>query len=211
MTLMGCFAVGGACVVWLEGEPARRLAEREKRWGTSIQVGDVVFQDLDCGVRCELIRQVTRSRYAHVGIVLEENGERVVWEAFHPVGPTPIAEWVGRGREKRVGVYRFEGRWRERLPELAQQVRSMRGRPYDGNYQWDDERIYCSELIAKAFHNAFGQVLVEPHPSEPGSFGANAGLIRQMSNGTLTEATLMVSPKDLTRAPALKRIVDELE
>ena len=25
------------------------------------------------------------------------------------------------------------------------------GKPYDARYRWDDERIYCSELVVKAF------------------------------------------------------------
>ncbi len=25
------------------------------------------------------------------------------------------------------------------------------GKPYDARYRWDDERLYCSELVVKAF------------------------------------------------------------
>lgn len=39
------------------------------------------------------------------------------------------------------------------VPNLAAldeaQVEKFIGKPYDGNYSWDDEKIYCSELIAK--------------------------------------------------------------
>ena len=47
----------------------------------TIREGDLVFQDLACGMRCALIRQVTHSRYVHVGLVLMEDGERVVYDA----------------------------------------------------------------------------------------------------------------------------------
>ncbi len=209
-SLIGVSALGAVFVYAVQTEPTRFLARQELRWGIHIEPGDVVFQDLQCGPRCDLIREVTHSRYTHVGIVLDEDGDRVVWEAFRPVGRAPLADWVQRGRDKLVAVYRWDAASRDHLPAIAREVRAMRGLPYDGDYQWDDDRIYCSELIAKAAQRATGHVLFEPHPSGPGSFGANAGLIRQMSKGRLTEQTPLVSPWDLTRSAHLTRVVDEL-
>jgi hypothetical protein len=207
-----CLLAGAGFVAWLEAEPARALRQRERAWGHALAPGDVLFQDLDCGPRCELIRAVTHSAYAHVGLVLADaRGEPVVWEAFAPVGPTPLVEFVQRGRGRHLGVYRLEPALRAQLPAIAEAVRAMAGRPYDGNYQWDDARLYCSELVEKAVQRATGVELAPPRPLGPGAFGGHATTIARMSQGRLTEQTPLTSPADLARSPHLERIVDELQ
>jgi hypothetical protein len=200
----------GAFIFWVRRAPERHLAQRERAWHTRISPGDLVFQDLDCGLRCQLIREVTHSRYSHVGIVLDEGGERFVWEALGPVGRTPLALWLERGRERRVAVYRLPPELAPRLPEIAAEVRRMGGLQYDGDYQWDDERIYCSELIAKAVVRATGVELAPPSALGPGGFGSHGPQILRLSKGRLTEQTPMVTPAALARAPGLVRIADEL-
>ena len=198
-----------ACVhLWARGVDARALEAREAALEIEIRSGDLVFQDLRCGLRCEAIRAVTESRYAHVGIVIVEDGERVVWEAFGPVGPTPLAEWAARGE---IALYRPRLHDapldEESLSRLARALRTYAGRPYDGSYRWDDERIYCSELVAKAWRDAFGEPLVEPRPVSLGAWATRAA---QMTNGELVDRTPMVSPADLVRSGRLVRVVDEL-
>src|SRR5438132_752594 len=87
-----------------------------------------------------------------------KKGVTMVWEAFGPVGPTPLAEWVARTSGP-VAVYRFDDAMRSSASDIAREVRNMRGLPYDGDYQWDDDRIYCSELVAKAVKRATGTTL----------------------------------------------------
>jgi hypothetical protein len=182
----------------------------EQKWKAHIEPGDILLQDLDCPVRCELIREVTKSRYVHVGIVLLTNGERVVWEALHPVGPTPLAEWIERGEGGKVAIYRMKKSLRAQLPSIEREVKAMAGLEYDGDYQWDDERIYCSELVAKAVQRATGINLVKPHALGPGGLGPKKPVIQIMTHNRLTEETPFVSPKDLTKSKWLVKIVDEL-
>lgn len=189
--------------------PAMVLTERQRAWGQQIQVGDILFQDLDCGLRCSLIRDVTHSRYTHVGIVLQEEGKLQVWEAFAPVGPVDLVDWVHRGIRERVAIYRLRAPISHHLQQIAAAVRDLRGRPYDPDYQWDDDHIYCSELIAKAVNKVEGTTIFVPRPI--GALGPHADLIKKLSHGRLTEATAMVSPADLVRSPQLKRIIDELQ
>jgi hypothetical protein len=200
-------ALVGICAL-IAHAPAMVLAERQRAWGQRIQPGDILFQDLDCGLRCSLIRDVTHSRYTHVGIVLQDDGKLQVWEAFEPVGPVDLVDWVHRGIGERIALYRLRAPISHHLPKIADAVRSLRGRPYDPDYQWDDDRIYCSELIAKAVNRAEGTSIFAPRPI--GALGPHADLIKKMSHGRLTETTEMVSPVDLARSPRLERIVDEL-
>jgi hypothetical protein len=211
MSLRRVIIVGVAAVVlisaaWLVATaPARVLDGRERAWGVQIQEGDVLFQDIDGGMRCTLIRDVTQSRYTHVGIVLNEHGTLKVWEAYEPVGSTDLVDWIHRGIGERVAIYRFG---KLSIAGIATAIRSFAGRPYDGDYQWDDERIYCSELIAKAVNRAEGRQIFEPKPI--GDLGPHAEVIKRLSHGRLTEGTVMVSPVDLTRSPSLQKLVDEL-
>jgi hypothetical protein len=182
--------------------PAIHFARRQSGWPSALRTGDLIFQDLECGERCALIRSVTHSRYAHVGILVEENGDLGVWEAFRPVGWTPLIEFVHRGIGEKLAVYRFKDT--AVLPGLLAGVRAFKGRAYDGDYQWDDERIYCSELIAKAAPAGF----FVPHPV--GDLGSHEKRIFEMSRGRLTPKTEMVSPRDLIESSRLERIIDEL-
>jgi len=210
LTVLAVAGVAALGVVWVHGAPARELAAREEAWGFRISNGDLVFQDLECGVRCQLIRDVTKSPYSHVGIVIESDGGRVVWEAYHPVGPTPLAEFVSRGRDRKVGIYRLGPTLQPGTERILAAVRAMKGLPYDGNYQWDDERIYCSELVAKAVQRAIDPGLLVAKPSPPGSFGVHKAIITKMSKGTLSEQTPLVSPRDLIASGLFEKRVDEL-
>ena len=195
-----------AYVAWLGRAPHRDL-ERFERAHVSIQEGDLVFQDLACGPRCDLIRELTGSRYVHVGIVFGEGDARAVWEAFGPVGPTELASWRTRGVDGQIAVYRPWGAPRRALRRVRAELEMMRGRSYDPDYQWDDERIYCSELVAKAFAAAMGRTLWEPGPVDLAGHGA---LVARMSGGRLTSETPLVTPRALTEHPHFERVWDPL-
>lgn len=207
--LVGALVALATAFLVVARAPTMVLEQRQRDWGHPIQEGDILFQDLDCGLRCSLIREVTGSRYTHVGIVLNEQGALRVWEAFEAVGPVDLVDWVHRGIKERVAIYRLRAPLADQLPRIADAVRSLRGHPYDPDYQWDDERIYCSELIAKAANQVAGRPLFAPRPI--GALGPHSDVIKRMSQGRLTEATVMVAPVDLVRSPLLQRIVDELQ
>lgn len=199
-TLTGTLSLALSFIAYAHGQPERQLASLDRT--ARIEPLDVVFQHLDCGLRCSLIEQITESPFTHVGIVLEENGQRVVWEALGPVSPTPLAEWVARtGGE--LAVYRFDDEVRGSAERIAAEVRNMRGLPYDSDYQWDDDRIYCSELVAKAVKRATGITLSTPRTF---SFGKEAATVAQLTNGRLTEDTEVVAPVDLAESRHLRLI-----
>lgn len=203
-------ALGGGGIAMYQSDPSRTLARREKAWGVRIQPGDVVLQDLACGLRCNFIRDVTHTRYTQVGLVLEEDGKRVVWEAFQPVGPVPLAAWVDRGKEGRVAVYRPTFDVQAKLPQLTADARVLRDTPFDPDFQWDDARLYASELVEKLYEK-LGEPLVAPHPMGKGGFASHAEAVRRLTEDKLTEQTPIVMPVDFTRAPRLHRVVDELK
>jgi len=201
-----------AMAVWVGylSQTDRSLARREAAWHQRIQPGDVVLQDLACGLRCDLVRDVTHTRYTHVGLVLDQGGETVVWEAMGPVASVPLADWIDRGKQGRVAVYRPNAPIGPYLAALEAAARAAQGKPFDADFAWGGPAYYPSELVARLF-DAAGIPVVGPHPLGKDGWGTHARSARGLSHGALTDATPVVMPVDFARAPTLHRVVDELQ
>jgi hypothetical protein len=116
----------------------------------ALQSGDVVLQ-ASTSERSALIRKASRSPYSHVGIVEVAKDGVFVLEAVQPVSRTPLEKWAARGEGGWVTVLRpkkLDAATRNRVVAAA---KKELGKPYDARYRWDDERLYCSELVVKSF------------------------------------------------------------
>lgn len=123
------------------------------------QEGDLIFQSLPRGALVEAIEGCTGSPYSHCGIVMQREGRWVVLEAIGTVHETPLFSWIRRGRQSFFDVYRLKPEHQPRIAEMLAKARGYLGRPYDIHYELDDEKIYCSELIWKAWRDAGGSDL----------------------------------------------------
>jgi hypothetical protein len=128
-------------------------------WRYSPREGDIVFQSLPPSRLSLAIEGATRSRYSHCGIVARDEGRWVVYEAYRGVAAMPLSEWLRRGQRGGFVAYRLKEAHRAHVPEFLAATREQFGKPYDVRYRWDDERIYCSELVFKAFEQAAGEQL----------------------------------------------------
>lgn len=115
-----------------------------------LQNGDVVLQ-ASTSERSALIRKASRSPYSHVGLVEVAKDGVFVIEAVQPVSRTPLATWVKRGEGGWVTVLRPKGLDAKTRTRVVAAAKKELGKPYDARYRWDDERLYCSELVVKAF------------------------------------------------------------
>lgn len=125
------------------------------------QVGDVVLQSITPGGRLlRTIRGVTESPWCHCGVVDRKDGQWVVCEAVGSgVCYTPLTEFLLRGDEIRFAVYRLKGQFQHHAAAFVACLQPYLGRPYDIQYELDDEKIYCSELVYKAYRDATGDTL----------------------------------------------------
>lgn len=197
----------GLVVHRAETADARALEAWEERARVRIRPGDLVFQELACGERCALIAAITQSRYVHVGVVVDDDGERAVMEALGPVGVVPLDTWAARGVGRDLAVYRPSRALADIAPRVERAMQRYAGRPYDALYQWDDARIYCSELVAKAYRDVLGHDLFTPRPVW---LGRHATRVAALSGGALREGTPMVTPRDLTLGGDFVRVIDAL-
>lgn len=120
--------------------------------------GDIVFQT-SRSTQSVAVQKATASPYSHMGIVFLRGGQPFVLEAAGRVHYTPLAEWVARG----VGGHVVAKRLRDAetmspaaAAKLRQAAESFAGRPYDLTFAWSDDRIYCSELVWKAYQRGLG-------------------------------------------------------
>jgi hypothetical protein len=118
------------------------------------QDGDIIFQtsQSDQGVA---IQRATRSPYSHCGIIFYRNGKPYVFEAVSTVRFTPIKIWIARGSGGHFVVRRLKDTDAlisgKAVSKLRTAAMRLQGKPYDSTFEWSDDRIYCSELVWKAY------------------------------------------------------------
>ncbi|MDP2875090.1 MAG: YiiX family permuted papain-like enzyme, partial [Holophaga sp.] len=124
-----------------------------------LKEGDVLFQT-SRSAQSQAIQIATHSRWSHMGMLARENGRWMVFEAVQPVRLTPLNEWVRRGQGGHVVVKRLKDAAKrldeKNLSRMRQVGRRLLGKPYDLTFEWDDRRIYCSELVWKIYKEGAG-------------------------------------------------------
>lgn len=171
------------------------------------QGGDVVFQSLPHGPVVWAIEGVTRSSYSHCGIVAQRDGQWVVYEAYRGVSVTPLRSFLSRGRGGGFAVYRLRADHQEHIPETLACCEKYLGRPYDIRYRLDDEKIYCSELIWKAYRDAtHGQLLGDLKKFGEMNWRPYETLIKQIEGGEVPVEREMITPVELSKARQLELV-----
>jgi len=160
-----------------------------------LQTGDVVFQT-SRSRQSAAIQRATRSPWSHVGIVEVTKAGTFVLEAIQPVSRTPWERWRRRGAGGRVLVMRARGLDPAAAGRVIAVAKGFLGRPYDPWFRWDDGRIYCSELVTKAFERGAGIALGERQPvGELAIEGLEAELRRRF--GRIPADLVLVSPASI--------------
>lgn len=170
------------------------------------QEGDVLFQSLP---RMELVNAIegaTGSLWSHCGIVAREDGRWVVYEAIGEVRKTPLNEFYRRGREGRFAAYRLKEGHRSHIPATLAKARDYMGRPYDSRYRMDDEAIYCSELVYKAYLDATGEKLGTLVKLGSLKWRPYRQIIERLERGPVPVEREMITPRDLAKAEQFERV-----
>lgn len=164
----------------------------------ALRNGDVVFQTSKSS-RSAIIRAASDSPYSHVGLVEVTDSGVFVIEAIQPVSRTPWETWYARGVDSKFTVIRAKQASPQALAKVVASAKAWVGRPYDARYRWDDERLYCSELVMKAF----------------ATIGIEAGQLQTISSLHVTPAILQlaksrgVNPEQKLVTPASIAVDDD--
>ncbi|HJW32037.1 MAG TPA: YiiX family permuted papain-like enzyme [Holophagaceae bacterium] len=135
------------------------LATRALVGGEPWREGDVLFQTSRSN-QSVAVQSATHSKWSHMRLLFRRHGRWVVLEAVQPVKYTVLDAWIRRGEGGHVEAKRLKASVKRlSSPEVAKLQREgerFLGRPYDLTFEWDDRRIYCSELVWKAYDRALG-------------------------------------------------------
>jgi uncharacterized protein YycO len=119
--------------------------------------GDIIFQSSQ-SEQCKAIQLPTNSIYSHCGIIFIEEGEVFVYEAVQPVKKTKLEEWIKRGKNEHYVVKRMKNASNiltsEILTSMKKECEKHVGKKYDLTFEWNDDKIYCSELVWKIYQRS---------------------------------------------------------
>lgn len=134
-----------------------------------------------------------------------EDGVFVI-EAVEPVSRTPWKKWRARGIGGKVTVLRHPDVDDERARRIIATAKRHLGQPYDWYFGWDDDAIYCSELVHKAFARGAGLQVgkLEPLSSLRLDRVKSAATERY---GLIPMDLEVVTPASIARDPALQLVL----
>jgi hypothetical protein len=168
--------------------------------------GDIVFQSLPPNPLVNAIEGITQSPFSHCGIVyLDEDGKWSVYESLGTVHSTPLSKWMLRGSNSGVSVYRPAFKPDEINRMLAAAFK-FNGLKYDVKYEMDDDKIYCSELVYKAFKNGIGIEIGKLEKLGDLNWKDYEKTIVKYENGPVPLDRLMITPVGLTRDQNFVRV-----
>jgi hypothetical protein len=180
-----------------------RAAEPEP----ALQAGDLVFET-SRSAQSAAIQWATASRWSHVGIVdVAPDGKVSVIEALGRVTRTPWPRW--RARARRGGdvlVLRPRGLAVAQRAAAVAAARGFLGRPYDARFGWDDQRIYCSELVVKAYERGAGISYGRRERLGDLRLAGLEGAAAKRWGGPLPRDLLLVTPASLAGDGRLERV-----
>ena len=131
----------------------------------TLQYGDLLFQDSDCGEFCDAIEKVTEgyqgANLSHVGmVILSKDGPQVIEATTKGVVMTDLKTFLSRSYDKngksKVIVGRVNETHSKLIPDAIQHAKSLLEKKYDHVFDIKNDTYYCSELVYEAFKYANG-------------------------------------------------------
>ena len=168
--------------------------------------GDFLFQSLPHNPLIDAIEGSTASPFSHCGIVVNRVGKWHVIEAIGPVKETHMSVWIAQGRNNAYVAYRLKAPLDGRIPDIIAAAERYRGRPYDIRYDFDDRKIYCSELLWKATRDAAGIKLGKVQKLGDLKWQPYADVIKSLEDGLLPLDREMITPRALTEDSRLEEV-----
>lgn len=123
---------------------------------TPLRDGDIIFHT-SRSAQSAAIQRATHSPWSHMGVIVFRDGKPFVFEAIAAVRYTPLARWTARGDHGKYTIKRLKvAPTPAQTAKLRAAAKRYAGKPYDLFFEWSDDRIYCSELVWKMYHDALG-------------------------------------------------------
>lgn len=121
--------------------------------------GDIIMQNYKAK-GAVLSHDLMGGKYNHVGIIFQrpKDGMLVVLDLTDSVRLTELTAYVDRADSGHVCILRIKESNKtlteEKVTALRDAAKQYRGKPADPMLNWDDSRMYSSELVWKVYNNA---------------------------------------------------------
>ena len=118
--------------------------------------GDIIFIQSQTA-QAKALREATRSVWTHVGIIVKNKSNKwAVAEAIGPLKVTPIADFIGRSKNKTYKILRFRHFDQKTMLKSLYASLPKYNKPYDIYFEFNQDKIYCSELTYLVFKEITG-------------------------------------------------------
>lgn len=200
-TLLASVALYIIVFVWSYGPVAWAY------WSYEPKEGDILFQSLPKSLLAKMMEGATESQYSHCGIVAKKDGEWVVYESHQKVRSSPLLEVIFRGNRYGFAIYRLRPDKQKYVASLLDFAQQQLDKPFDVRYQMDDEALYSSELIYKAYRQASGgEALGKMVPLGQLRWKPFKETIRFFEGGPVPLRRQWITPKNLSQAEQLEKV-----
>jgi len=129
-----------------------------------------------------------------------KDGKWIVIEAVGPVKETPLTMWIKRGVNGEILALRFKEQYTVKIPEFIKSANGYLGRPYDMQMEMDDEKIYCSELVYKAFNNVYHEEIGKTQKLGDLNWKPNEKFIKSVEKGPVPLDRIMITPRAIAES-----------
>ena len=129
----------------------------------TLQEGDLLFQNLNCGELCDAIEAVTEGvngkDFSHCAMVVKINDSLKVVEAIgDQVQVNTLHDFFARSGDtasiQNITVGRVLEKYQPLVAKAATKVKEYIGKPYDDVFLMNNNSWYCSELLYEVFKEA---------------------------------------------------------
>jgi hypothetical protein len=129
----------------------------------TLQEGDLLFQDLNCGELCDAIEAVTEGvngkDFSHCAMVVKINDSLKVVEAIgDKVQVNTLKEFFARSGDTasihNITVGRVLEKYQPIIAKASLKAKEYIGQPYDDVFLMNNNSWYCSELLFEVFKEA---------------------------------------------------------
>jgi len=145
---------------------------------------------------------------------VNKKGNWYVRESIGTVHDTQLKMWLLRGRKTDFSVHRLKDEYKKLIPDFISETEKYLGLEYDIHYNFDNKRIYCSELM----YNAWNDLNQKNENIDLGKLGVvkklgemnwepYEKLIREIEYGRLPLKREMITPRHLSEAEQLEQVV----
>jgi hypothetical protein len=120
--------------------------------------GDIVFVSNGSFDEGKAIQLVSKSPMTHCGVLFKEGNDWMVYEAVQPVKKTPLKDFHKTDNGETYAVRRLKNAdevlTKDTLDTLHKALQKNEGKDYDHLFGWGNDKMYCSELVWKAYYES---------------------------------------------------------